>query len=298
MTHLTTEQANPESATIDQMTSFEVVSVISGEDAKVAAAVRRALPEIANAVDVVAEAIAGGGRLFYLGAGTSGRLGILDAVECVPTFSVPPDLVQGVIAGGEPAVTRSIEGAEDQPELAREELEVRGLSQADVVCGIAASGRTPYVIGGLQYAKSLGAKTIAIACNMDSPIGAQAEISINVDVGPEAIAGSTRMKAGTAQKMILNMLSSGAMIRLGKVYGNLMVDVKVSNQKLAERACRLVMRLTGADEEYAREMLARANNEVKAAVVMARLSVDYVEASQMLVAAHGNLRAVIGDVTK
>ena len=297
MTNLTTEQANPESATIDQMTSFEVVSVINGEDAKVAAAVRRALPEIAEAVDVIAAAIAGGGRLFYLGAGTSGRLGILDAVECVPTFSVPPDLVQGVIAGGEPAVTRSIEGAEDQPELARQDLEARGLNAADVVCGIAASGRTPYVIGGLQFAKSLGAKTIAISCNKGSRIGELAEISIDVDVGPEVIAGSTRMKAGTAQKMILNTLSSGAMIRQGKVYGNLMVDVKVSNQKLAERACRLIMRLTGADAEQARELLTRANNEVKAAVVMARLGVEYDEASQMLVAAHGNLRAVIGDVT-
>lgn len=296
MTNLTTEQANPESAKIDQMTSFEVVSVINGEDAKVAAAVRRALPEIADAVDVIAAAIAGGGRLFYLGAGTSGRLGILDAVECVPTFSVAPDLVQGLIAGGELAVTRSIEGAEDQPELARRDLVERGLTAADVVCGIAASGRTPYVIGGLQYAKSLGAKTIAIACNMDSPIGALAEISIGVDVGPEVIAGSTRMKAGTAQKMILNMLSSGAMIRLGKVYGNLMVDVKVSNQKLAERACRLVMRLTGKDEEHARELLLRANNEVKAAVVMARLGVEYVEASGMLTSADGKLRAVIGDV--
>lgn len=298
MTNLTTEQANPESAAIDQMTSREVVSVINREDAKVAAAVRRALPEIADAVDVIAEAIGGGGRLFYIGAGASGRLGILDAVECVPTFGVPPDFVQGVIAGGEPAVTRSIEGAEDQPELARQDLEARGLSQADVVCGIAASGRTPYVIGALQYAKSLGAKTIAIACNMDSPIGARADIAISVDVGPEVIAGSTRMKAGTAQKMILNMLSSGAMIRLGKVYGNLMVDVKVSNQKLAERACRLVMRLTGADAEHARELLARANNEVKAAVVIARLGVEYDEASQMLVAADGNLRAVIGDVAE
>lgn len=295
MTNLTTEQTNPESAKIDQLTSFEVVDVINREDAIAAAAVRRALPEIAEAVDVIAAAIAGGGRLFYLGAGTSGRLGILDAVECVPTFSAPPDLVQGVIAGGERAITCSIEGAEDQPELAREDLIERGLSQADVVCGIAASGRTPYVIGGLQYAKSLGAKTISIACNMGSPIGALAEISISVDVGPEVIAGSTRMKAGTAQKMILNMLSSGAMIRLGKVYGNLMVDVKVSNQKLAKRACRLVMRLTGADAEHARELLARANNEVKAAVVMARLGVEYDEASRMLTSADGNLRAVIGD---
>lgn len=298
MTNLTTEQANPESATIDQMNSLEIVNLINREDAKVAAAVRIALPEIAEAVDVIAEAIAGGGRLLYIGAGTSGRLGILDAVECVPTFSAPPDIVQGLIAGGGPAVTRSIEGAEDQPELARQNLEERGLTAADVVCGIAASGRTPYVIGGLQYARSLGAKTIAIACNMDSPIGALADISIGVDVGPEVIAGSTRMKAGTAQKMILNMLSSGAMIRLGKVYGNLMVDVKVSNQKLAERACQLVMRLTGADAEHARELLAGANNEVKAAVVMTRLGVEYDEARQLLESASGKLRAVISDVAE
>lgn len=298
MRNLTTEQANPESATIDQMNSLEIVNLINREDAKVAAAVRIALPEIAEAVDVIAEAIVGGGRLFYLGAGTSGRLGILDAVECVPTFSAPPDIVQGVIAGGEPAVTRSIEGAEDQPELARQNLEQRGLTAADVVCGIAASGRTPYVIGGLQYARSLGAKTIAIACNMDSSIGALADISIGVDVGPEVIAGSTRMKAGTAQKMILNMLSSAAMIRLGKVYGNLMVDVKVSNQKLAERACQLVMRLTGADAEHARELLAGANNEVKAAVVMARLGVEYDEARQLLEGASGKLRAVISDIAE
>lgn len=296
MMKLTTERANPESANIDQMTSLEIVSVINREDGKVAVAVRRALPQIAEAVDVIAEAVARGGRLFYLGAGTSGRLGVLDAVETVPTFSVPPDLAQGLIAGGAPAVTRSIEGAEDQPELAREDLIERGLRAADVVCGIAASGQTPYVIGGLEYANALGAKTIAIACNSDSPIGALADVSISVDVGPEVIAGSTRMKAGTAQKMILNMLSSAAMIRLGKVYDNLMVDVKVSNQKLADRACRLVMRLTNTDAEHARELLAGANNEVKAAVVMARLAVDYEEASRRLARAKGKLRAVIGDI--
>jgi N-acetylmuramic acid 6-phosphate etherase len=296
MTKLTTEQANPESAMIDKMTPLEIVSVINREDAKVAAAVQMSLPAIADAVDVIAEAIAGGGRLFYLGAGTSGRLGILDAVECVPTFSMSPDLVQGVIAGGDAAVTSSIEGAEDRPELARQNLEEHGLSADDAVCGIAASGRTPYVIGGLEYAKELGAKTIAIACNLDSPIGALADISIVLDVGPEVIAGSTRMKAGTAQKMVLNMLSSGAMIRLGKVYGNLMVDVKVSNQKLAERACRLVTRLTGADAERAQRLLAGANNEVKAAVLMARLGIEYDEASQLLEGAGGTLRAVIGDV--
>ena len=292
---LTTEQENPASVNIDQMTALEAVSLINREDAKVAAAVRVALPQIAEAVDIIADALARGGRLFYLGAGTSGRLGVLDAVECVPTFSVAPDLVQGIVAGGADALTASIEGAEDQPANARDDLNARGLTGADVVCGIAASGRTPYVIGGLAQAKAKGAKTIAIACNINSPIGEIADISISVDVGPEIIAGSTRMKAGTAQKMILNMLSTAAMVRLGKVYGNLMVDVKVSNQKLAKRACRLVMRLADTDDERARELLALANDDVKAAVVMGRMGVEFDEASQLLREAKGKLRAVIGD---
>lgn len=292
---LTTEQENPASVNIDQMTALEAVSLISREDAKVAATVRVALPQIAEAVDIIAEALARGGRLFYLGAGTSGRLGVLDAVECVPTFSVAPDLVQGIVAGGADALTASIEGAEDQPANARDDLNARGLTGADVVCGIAASGRTPYVIGGLAQAKAKGAKTIAIACNINSPIGEIADISISVDVGPEIITGSTRMKAGTAQKMILNMLSTAAMVRLGKVYGNLMVDVKVSNQKLAKRACRLVMRLADTDDERARELLALANNDVKAAVVMGRMGVEFDEASRLLGEAKGKLRAVIGD---
>ncbi len=293
--NLTTEQDNPDSVNIDQMTALEAVSLINREDAKVAAAVRVALPQIAKAVELVAEALATGGRLFYLGAGTSGRLGVLDAVECVPTFSVAPELVQGIIAGGADALTASIEGAEDLPANARDDLTTRGLTSADVVCGIAASGRTPYVIGGLAQAKGMGAKTIAIACNINSRIGEIADISISVDVGPEIIAGSTRMKAGTAQKMILNMLSTAVMVQLGKVYGNLMVDVKVSNQKLEERACRLVMRLAGADDERARELLALANNDVKAAVVMARLGLEVDEASRILGQAKGKLRDVIGD---
>lgn len=292
---LTTEQANPVSANIDQMTTLDALRLINREDAKVAAAVREALPQIAEAVDIIAEAIAKGGRLIYLGAGTSGRLGVLDAVETVPTFSVPSDLAQGVIAGGLDALTNSIEGAEDRPQGGQEDLIARELTSADVVCGIAASGRTPYVMGGLEYANALGAQTIAIACNAGSPIGALADISISVDVGPEILAGSTRMKAGTAQKLILNMLSTAAMIRLGKVYGNLMVDVKVSNQKLAERACHLVMRLCGVDDQQARALLARANQEVKTAVVMSRLGLDCAEARRLLAEAKGRLREVIGD---
>ena len=292
--NLTTEQDNPESKNIDQMATLDALRLINREDAKVAHAVREALPQVAEAVDDIAEAIANGGRLFYVGAGTSGRLGVLDAVECVPTFSVSPDLVQGVIAGGSDALTQSIEGAEDRPDDARDDLIARGLTRADVVCGIAASGRTPYAIGGLTYAKTLGAKTIAIACNARSPIGEIADISICVIVGPEILTGSTRMKAGAAQKMILNMLSTGAMIRLGKVYGNLMVDVKVSNQKLTERACRLVMRLTGVKSEQARALLAGANQDVKAAVVMARLGVEYEKARELLAQAKGKLREIIG----
>ncbi|MCY3834053.1 MAG: N-acetylmuramic acid 6-phosphate etherase [Chloroflexi bacterium] len=293
--NLRTEQANPRSERVDQMTSFELVSLINSEDAKIAAAVNLALPQIAKAVDVISEAMARGGRLFYVGAGTSGRLGVLDAVECVPTFSAPPDLVQGIIAGGNAALTRSIEGAEDQPDQGRTDLMKQGLSTADVVCGIAASGRTPYVVGALRFARSVGAKTVAVSCNANSPIAAIADLEISVDAGPEIIAGSTRMKAGTAQKMILNMLSTATMIRLGKVYGNLMVDVKVTNQKLAQRACRLVMRLTGADAETAARLLARANNEVKAAIVMQSLGLEYAEARQLLDDAEGRLRAVIGD---
>lgn len=291
---LTTEQDNPVSKNIDQMSTQDALRLINREDAKVADAVRAALPQVAEAVEVIAEAIASGGRLFYLGAGTSGRLGVLDAVECVPTFSVSPELVQGLIAGGSDALTQSIEGAEDRPEDARDDLMERGLTESDVVCGIAASGRTPYVIGGLTYAKTLGAKTIAVACNARSPIGEIVDISISVVVGPEVIAGSTRMKAGTAQKMILNMLSTCAMIRLGKVYGNLMVDVKVSNQKLADRANRLVKRLTGVDSARASALLAQTNQDVKAAVVMERLAVEYEEACGLLTQAKGRLREVIG----
>ena len=293
--NLTTEQDNPNSRHIDRMTALEMVELINREDAKVAAAVREALPQIAEAVDAIADAIESGGRLFYIGAGTSGRLGVLDAVECVPTFSTPPDLVQGVIAGGAAALTRSVEGAEDDPDLAKRDLRQRGLTERDVVCGIAASGRTPYVIGALQYAGLIGAKTLAVTCNKDSPIGALADIAITVDVGPEIIAGSTRMKAGTAQKMILNMLSTATMIRLGKVYGNLMVDVKVTNQKLEDRACRLVMRLTGMDEAEARQLLAQSNNQVKTAVVMQQRGVSYEDANDLLARAKGHLGKVIDE---
>ena len=294
--NLTTESDNPASRDIDRLPTLDIVRLINAEDAHVAAAVQRALPQIATAIDAIAEAIAGGGRLIYVGAGTSGRLGILDAVECVPTFSTAPGLVQGIIAGGVRALTQSVEGAEDDMEQAQRDLNARDASAADIICGIAASGRTPYVIGGLRYGRAIGAGTIAIACNLESPIGELADISISVDVGAEVIAGSTRMKAGTAQKMILNMLSSGAMIRLGKVYGNRMVDVKITNDKLARRARRLVQQLTGVDGPRAGDLLAGANNEVKTAVVMQRLGIDADAARRLLQRAEGRLRQVIGDI--
>ena len=293
VTTLTTEAQNPSSLDIDTLSSSDIVRLINAEDAVVATAVRSALPQIADAVDAIAAAIAGGGRLFYVGAGTSGRLGILDAAECVPTFGTPPHLVQGIIAGGVAALTQAVEGAEDDREQARHDLVERGLTSADIVCGIAASGRTPYVVAALQFAGEHGARTIAIACNHASAIAEQAEIDISVEVGPEVIAGSTRMKAGTAQKMILNMLSTGTMIRLGKVYGNLMIDVRVTNRKLAERAVRLVRQLTGVDEATARQLLAQSDNDVKAAVVMQRLSVTFAEATRLLNDTAGQLRSVI-----
>ncbi|MCY4464216.1 MAG: N-acetylmuramic acid 6-phosphate etherase [Chloroflexi bacterium] len=291
----TTERANANTSDIDKLPVPEALKLINSEDAKVAEAVQAALPDIARAVETIVAALEAGGRLFYVGAGTSGRLGMLDAAECLPTFSAPPELVQGLIAGGADAMLRSIEGAEDDPAAAADDLRARGITSADVVCGIAASGRTPYVIGALQFARSIGAQSIAIACNLETPVAALADIAISVDVGPEVIAGSTRLKAGTAQKMILNMLSTASMIGLGKVYGNLMVDVKVSNAKLLARAIGLVMHLTELDEAAARRLLGSARNEVKTAVVMQRRGVDYAEARQLLQAAKGRLRGAIGD---
>ncbi len=296
MTRLTTEQVNAKSRDIDKLSTVDMVRLINEEDATVALAVRHAIPQIALAVDLIVAALKTGGRLFYVGAGTSGRLGVLDASECVPTFSVPPDLVQGVIAGGDRALRNSIEGAEDNEEQGARDLAERELTAKDVVCGIAASGRTPFVLGALRYARSIGARTIALSANRDAPLLQGVDVAIAVEVGPEVIAGSTRMKAGTAQKMVLNMLSTGCMIKLAKVYGNLMVDVKVTNQKLAERAAGLVTQLTGVDRERAVALLASAENEVKTAVVMSRLQVDARSARDLLRDVDGHLRAVIGDV--
>ena len=280
---LATEHRNPLSEHIDTIDTLSMLEIINREDKKIADAVEKILPQIAAAVDCIATRLKKGGRLFYLGAGTSGRLGILDAVECPPTYGTSPELIQGIIAGGYDAIFQAKEGAEDSEELAVADLKSRHLHATDILVGIAASGRTPYVCGGLRYAHSLKAATIAIACSPDSPIAQIADIDLTVLVGPEVITGSTRMKAGTAQKMILNMLSSGAMIRLGKVFGNLMVDVKTSNKKLEERARRIVMDATGCTRTESVDALEKAHGRAKLAIFLL-LSGESVENAKILLA--------------
>jgi N-acetylmuramic acid 6-phosphate etherase len=288
-----TEARNPRTMQIDQLSTLAMLTVINEQDAGVPHAVREALSDIARAVDAIAERMHAGGRLIYTGAGTSGRLGVLDAVECVPTFSVPPGVIIGIVAGGSRALTESIEGAEDSPEGGREDLRALNLTALDSVVGIAASGRTPYVIGALNFADEVGALTIGVSCNAPAPILATAQIGIAAVVGPEVITGSTRLKAGTAQKLILNMISTATMIRLGKVYGNLMVDVQVTNNKLADRARRIIIEVTGVDHERAGELLTQCDNQVKTAIVVALLKVTPDEARQRLDANDGVLGRVI-----
>ena len=286
---ISTERRNPASTHIDELSTVEMLRIINEEDKKVALAVEKILPEIAKAVDVITDRLAKGGRLFYLGAGTSGRLGILDASECPPTYGVEPELVQGVIAGGIPAIFKAQEGAEDSGELAYKDLADRGFTAADVLVGIAASGRTPYVIGGLQYARNLGAATIALACSANAAIAEFADIALLPVTGAEVVTGSTRMKAGTAQKLVLNMLSTGTMIKLGKVYGNLMVDVKTSNKKLEERAKNIVMEATGCSREESITALAEAKGNAKLAIFIHLTGADYVEGKTALAEADGHL---------
>lgn len=291
-----TEQPNPSTQDIDRLPTEIMLSRINTEDQRVAKAVEQVIPQIAIAVDVISECIRTGGRLIYVGAGTSGRLGILDAVECVPTFGTPPDLVLGIIAGGEGAVITAVEGAEDDTEQARSDLQRISLTEADVIVGIAASGRTPYVLSAVDYARSIDCKTVGIACNVPSPLLKAVDVAIGVEVGPEVITGSTRMKAGTAQKMVLNMLSTATMIKLGKVYGNLMVDVRVTNAKLRQRAINLITALTDLDYEGASALLGASGEHVKTAIVMHHLQVGLDEARRHLAEVDGHLRAVIGDV--
>ena len=270
----TTEAVNDASTDLDRLSTRELVAVINDEDRSVARAVASQADAIAAAIDVITERLSDGGRLVYVGAGTSGRLGVLDASECPPTFSADPGQVVGIIAGGDHALRNPIEGAEDSQDSGRQDLEAIDFAGRDVLVGIAASGSTPYVLGALRHARSVGATTIGLTCNSGTSLAEESDIPITVVTGPEVLAGSTRMKAGTATKMVLNMLTTGTMVRLGKTYGNLMVDLKASNDKLKRRALRLLMRLASLSETEAREKLAACNGELKTAVVSARLRAD------------------------
>ncbi|KXY25953.1 N-acetylmuramic acid 6-phosphate etherase [Bacillus cereus] len=291
--NLTTEARNDKTMNLDEMSIIEFLTIMNEEDAKVADRVKLELPQIATAVEAIIEAKRKGGRLIYLGAGTSGRIGLLDAVECPPTFGTEPEEVVGLIAGGEKAFIKAVEGAEDSKELGIQDLKDIHLINADVVVGIAASGRTPYVIGGLEYANSIGAQTIAVSCNKDSAIGKEANIAIEVNNGPEVLTGSTRLKSGTSQKLICNMLSTASMIGLGKVYGNLMVDVQLTNEKLIERAKRIVMEATSCDYETAELYLAKADNKPKIAIVMILAGFSKEEAIQRLEETQGFIRQAV-----
>jgi len=293
---LLTEQRNPATMNVDGLSTLEIVTLINAEDAKVAEVVRGELPHIARAVDLIVERLRAGGRLFYVGTGTSGRLGVLDASEIPPTFSAPPTLVQGIIAGGVPALTRSSEGLEDHPEFGARDLLDRGVTGADVVVGLASSGRTPYVVGALAQAREIGCATIGIVCTRPAALAEHADVLITLLVGPEVVTGSTRMKAGTAQKMVLNLLSTTAMIKLGKVYGNLMVDLRPSNSKLRARARRIIRTLASVSDEEAARLLAAADDEVKVALVMALRGVAAAEARQRLQAANGLVRQALESI--
>ncbi|MGK7910284.1 MAG: N-acetylmuramic acid 6-phosphate etherase [Synechococcus sp.] len=288
---LLTEQINPLSADLDRLSSLELVEVINSEDAQVATAVADAKAAIATAIDLAVPRLQAGGRLLYVGAGTSGRLGVLDAAECPPTFQVPPTLVQAAIAGGTEALVRSAEGKEDERDAGAKEIADRAIGQQDVVMGIAAGGTTPYVHGALAEARRRGAKTIFFACVSESQVPMECDVNIRVLVGPEVLTGSTRMKAGTATKLVLNTLSTGVMVKLGKVYGNLMVDVAVTNDKLHDRAVRIVAHLTGCDRQQAIELLDAAQQQVKPALLMAWLPCNLDRARALLEATNDDLRA-------
>ncbi|MFF3024792.1 N-acetylmuramic acid 6-phosphate etherase [Gottfriedia sp. NPDC057948] len=290
---LTTEIRNNRTSNLDQLSVDEFLNIMNEEDQKVALAVREQIPMISNVVQLVVEAFQNGGRLIYTGAGTSGRIGLLDAVECPPTFGTNPSEVIGLIAGGERAFIKAVEGAEDSEELGKEDLLQISLTKNDIVIGIAASGRTPYVIGALKYANEIGAKTVAVACNKGSKIGEVALQKIEVDNGPEVLTGSTRLKAGTSQKLICNMISTASMIGIGKVYKNLMVDLQLTNNKLVDRAKRIIVEATGCDYETASNYLQKANNQTKVAIVMILTNMNYDEAIVSLNKASGFISKVV-----
>jgi N-acetylmuramic acid 6-phosphate etherase len=290
---LPTEQLNPASSDLDLKSSLEIARIINTEDATVAEVVARALPQIARGIDWIAEALANGGRLIYVGTGTSGRIAALDASECPPTFNVSPSTVQFVMAGGVRALSRAVEADEDSRELGMREMRKKKPGKKDVVVGIAASGRTPFTVAAVQIARRAGARTIALTCNPDSPLESAAELAIVVETGPEVVAGSTRMKAGTAEKLVLNMLSTGAMVRLGYVYGNLMVNLHQKNSKLTERAITIVARALDTSREQAREALQRAGRDVPVAIVMAKAGVSRVSAERYLKDSRGHVRCAV-----
>ena len=291
-----TERRNPRTAGIDTATPQELVDLIAAEDAQVPAAVAKARVEIARALELVEASFRAGGRLFYVGAGTSGRLGILDATECPPTFGTPPELVQGIIAGGAPAIVRSVEGAEDDPDAAVAEIDARRIDARDTVIGIAASGTTPYVRSALGRAQTRGAKTVFLTCSEPPAVLRETcDVCIVVLTGPEVVTGSTRMKAGTATKLVLNTLTTGAMIRLGKTYGNLMVDLRAWNAKLVDRGERIVMEVTGVGRDAARAAIEAAGGSVRTAIVMAGRGVGREEAEALLVRHDNHLRPILGD---
>ncbi|GAA0302363.1 N-acetylmuramic acid 6-phosphate etherase [Streptomyces polychromogenes] len=293
---LTTEAFRPDLAEIDRLPTLEIARLMNAEDATVPAAVAARLEEIAAAVDAIAERMARGGRLLYAGAGTAGRLGVLDASECPPTFNTDPAQVVGLIAGGPGAMVKAVEGAEDSPELAAEDLTALGLSADDTVVGVSASGRTPYAIGAVEFARTRGALTVGLSCNAGSALAAAAEHGIEVVVGPELLTGSTRLKAGTAQKLVLNLISTVTMIRLGKTYGNLMVDVRATNEKLRARSRRIVALATGAPDAEIEAALTATGGEVKNAILVLLGGVDGPTAARLLTAAHGHLREALAAV--
>jgi len=290
---LLTEAQNEASASIDALPTMEMLRVINAADQGVARAVECELSHIASAVDGIVKRLQAGGRLFYLGAGTSGRLGVLDASECPPTFNTPPDLVQGLIAGGDRALRHSVERAEDDPEQGKQDLIGRGFGQCDALVGIAASGRTPYVLGGLEYGNTLGALTIGLSCTPHSEVAGAAQIAITPVPGPEVITGSTRMRAGTATKLVLNMLSTGVMVRMGYVYGNLMVNVQPTNEKLTDRGRRIIASIAGVSYDEASRLLTEAGS-VRTAIVMQKLKMTRSEAESRLQAAGGRVRVALG----
>lgn len=293
LSELTTEQRNPRSRDLDLMEPLQIARLMNDEDERVVRAVRQVLPQVAEAIELATTSLEAGGRIIYVGAGTSGRLGVLDAAECPPTFGVSSDVVVGVIAGGGQAILQAVEGAEDSTTQCQEDLVALGLLRRDTVVGLAASGRTPYVLHGLRYARSVGCKTVAVACVEHSAIGMEADVAIEPVTGPEVLTGSTRLKAGTAQKMILNMISTGSMVGWGKAYHNLMVDVCPTNEKLRERARRIVVDATGCTCEQAAQALEDAGGETKTAIVALLLGLSADGARRSLEAAHGKVRVAL-----